>query len=405
MAEDDDERPVFEKRPDAGKNRFRRNSRLADITNNDTPVTTNNTDMEIKNTNQPAELPEDEQRIIEGASTEVPDNAKFETPLDNPVVERGYTEKKYLGDTVSPITQPTIQTPIISPQVTTSNNTTTPTNPVSNVPPVDKNVQQQQTQQYATDSMGQKQANSMPANPAVTTMGGKEKKEQLKWTVDTVLWVYAKLKMRIGEFACVSDRKLNNLERDKKITADWAVLKDYATGEILTLRQFVQNANSAIMQACLVSEEFKEKMRPLLEAEFDKRGWIVDAQTNALVLLGTDLVEMGDKLLTIRMNMNAVIKKCSDEYTNHLGDTNGLTEREVYNINRHRIFVPYTQTVQQPVQTQSEKVVEPAKPAATTTVDAIKNEFVKPEPDKTTSNSVAEKPDAGKDFTFEPPVE
>ena len=300
-------------------------------------------------------LTEEERVMIEGESTEVKTLHSGQGPLDNPVIHRGYTDRKFAGDTASPILEPIEARQVINQPPADKVN-------VPNAADVNKKVAEDQykDRMYAGDTLGEKPISRTGGNPAVQTMTTKERKDNLDMTVNSALEAYTKGKEWLGGWLTISDSKLIKRQNAGKTPPDWAVLYDSGTKEVMTLRQYVTYGNKMIVEACKTDEAFKQKVRPILMAELDRRNWIISPQQNGLIMFGTDLASMGQKLLMIHMRMNKIISQADKEF--ELFQAGGyLSARQVYNMQLNQMPPPpppptppinYGQPISRPPQQQ-----------------------------------------------------
>ncbi len=334
--------------------------------NSDNPVqqqVTQNTDLDT------AQLASEEEAAIMGVSKELPPT--ISTPLDNPVVDRSYTAPAVSGVTAAPIEEPTIQKQVID--VNQNINNSTPSELRD-----DQKKDWEKTKEYATGQLGEKEAGSAPGNPAVTTMSNKERKENLDHTVETAIFYYAQAKLFLASIFTFSENKMLKMEAKGEIKIDWAILEDKSTNEVLTLREFIRDANEQIIEACKTSDEFKEKLRPLLKAELERRGWILSPEQNIFALVGADLLVMGRNLFTINQNMNIIIKKAAAEFAD-AKEGGFISSRKLYNDNLNASRYYHQEPAPQPNSTQTgvSGQTNPGnqeKPTTTAVVEKAKSE-------------------------------
>ncbi len=276
-------------------------------------------------------LLEDERMVIESESSGVNNLQQGQGPLDQPVIERGYAQRQYTGDTMSPIDEPVEVREVINPNQQQG----TP-GPSTKEQKASIEEQQIRDKKYASEGMGEKENPRTGGNPAVTTMTTKERQQNLEMTVTSAIDGYEKAKVWIGGWLTISDATLIDRQNKGKTPPDWAVLFDVSTGEKLTLREFVHEGNKRIEQACQTSEDFKNKIRPVLMAEFDRRNWIFSPKTNGLFLVGSDLFSMGQKLFTIYMNQQKILTRIDKEFKERM-EHGFLSARDIYNMNKNFI--------------------------------------------------------------------
>ena len=284
------------------------------------------------------ELQSDEAAIIQDESPEIPKTVA--NPLDDKVVDHHRDNVPTAGiDIINPINEPVLNPTVVAPTIQADN-------PTNKEIKAEQNQELNKVKDYAQKTLGEKPSGSAPVNPAVALMDEKERKEGVRRSVDIAIYLYGKLKELIGEMFMISPAKMRTMERTKKIKLDWAVDYDEGTNEPFTLRQFILETNKSIAKACETSEEFKTKIRPLLEAEFDKRGLGISSQQGLWVVILEDMINTGRKLFMINKNMNDAVKQIQSEVKQFFVDGN-LSERQEYNLHMHQKSqsVPFQQGV------------------------------------------------------------
>lgn len=282
-------------------------------------------------------LTDEERLMIEGESTEVKNMHSGQGPLDNPIIQRSYTDRQFAGDTTSPISEPSEARQVINSNPAPSGPTVTP--PTAQEVHRKADQENYKDRSYAGDTLGEKEVPRTGGNPATQTMTTKERKDNLEMTVTTAIEGYAKAKEWIGSWLTISDSSLIKREKDGKTPPDWAVLYDSSNGQVMTLRQFIAEGNKRIELACKTDEAFKAKVKPILMAELDRRNWIISPKQNGFIMFGADLLSMGQKLFTLHMNMRKVINQTDKEFE-LFNKTGYITARQQYNLERNFLATP-----------------------------------------------------------------
>lgn len=255
-------------------------------------------------------LSQDELEMINGEDTEFTQSAKGESPLDSPVVERSYTERKYVGDTMSPIAEPKENYQQQIPQQPQPTASTTSRKQEK----LNAEERREEDKRFATEGLGEANKNSGGGNPAAATMSDAETKKYAASTVDTTLHLYAKLWSWLSQFLQITDNQLVARVREGKCPPDWAVLYDRATNEALTLREFIHEGNKKIIAACQTDPTWVAQVRPLMIDEFIKRNWIVTPKNNLLVLVGSDVLDRSQKIFANVMAMKKIMSGLDKEF-------------------------------------------------------------------------------------------
>jgi hypothetical protein len=299
-------------------------------------------------------LSEDEIEMIREEDSDTTNWQKGESPLDNPVVERSYTERKYVGDTMTPIPEPKdIQAPQQAPQQPSANTG-------GKQEKQQEEEKRQENKRFATEGLGETKAGS--GNPAAETMTEDEKKKYVEQSVDMALHIYEKGWNWVPQWLQISDTKLVARVRAGKCPPDWAVLYDSATGEALTLREAIHEGNRKIADACQTDPKWIAAVRPVAIDEFTRRNWVVTPQNNLLIMLAMDAGEKIQKLAANVMAMKQIMAGLDKEFEEK--KKSGLISlRDDYNA---RLY-GYT-----PPQEEAVKAVKPEEEAVKPQEEAVK---------------------------------
>jgi len=313
------------------------NNDVADFEPIDTAETERKVAMGKDDKSLPAGLMEDEVRVLQGISDDVKSQANGQGPLDQPIVERSYTERQFAGDTMSPIPEPQQTAQVIDPGANIGNSTTPP------IAEVKKNIAQDllKDKAYAAEVLGEKENPKTGGNPATQTMTNKERQQNLELTATTVVSYYESFWNWIAGWLTISDNKLIKRQNEGKTPSDWAVLYDSTTGEVMTLREFVQETNKRITEACQTDPEFKRHFHALLMAELDRRNWILSTQQNIIAYVGKDVLSKGQRLFAIHLNMKQVLDQVDKEFEDKR-KYGFVSAREAYNLRNFSTFTQQT---------------------------------------------------------------
>ena len=294
--------------------------------------------LETKDDERPAvELNQGEKDVIEKYGAETQPAQTSTIPLVEQVIQRAHSEVITSGDNTAPlknvvIAPTTLDSDVIDEVDEDFEEPEIETGPSKKEERTQQKVEHRQSKEYAEESLGEKNAGDAPINPAVSTMSKKERKQNLDVNVEMALEGYAYFKSLIGELFMVSERRMRKMEKKDEVRGDWAIFADASTGKlvVVTLRQFILATNQSIKKACETSPEFREKIRPLLEAEMDKRGLILSSTQTIGGLVAADLFTTGRRLLGIRMNMMQIIQTAKEEHEEQK-KTGYKSDRQKYN--------------------------------------------------------------------------
>lgn len=104
-----------------------------------------------------------------------------------------------------------------------------------------------------------------------------------------VLGIYGFGCKQLGALTKISDRKLSKLEDEDLIDTSMRIPIDKTT--TASVRQIVDSINSQAEDAFEVTDDFKEKVLPVMTSVFKKRGWGVTEEQNLLIMFGMDIAQ------------------------------------------------------------------------------------------------------------------
>jgi hypothetical protein len=109
-----------------------------------------------------------------------------------------------------------------------------------------------------------------PVNSDMTMLSKKETKAAAEHAADMAINVYEWLHQLGNSALQVSDRKLAKLQSEGELNLN--VMIQYDMGKSMRAGDFIQEYNQQVSGMLVVSDEFKEEVRPLLIEIFTKRG-------------------------------------------------------------------------------------------------------------------------------------
>ncbi len=195
------------------------------------------------------------------------------SPLDAPVKQRSYTQHK-LGDAqeIGELEEPSFERPSFAD----------------------------------LDGSAEEEANEpeRPFNPSYSELDGKEKTMGAEMMAEMTLDIYEKGCFYLGKIPEISEGKIDKLIAEGEI--DPSIQLQTEAGA-MPIKEFVVEFNDSIKEAFLVSDEFKEKVKPPLIRVFKKRGiGMTDEQLLAYYFV-TDLGAKGAQAFMLRKTTNSII--------------------------------------------------------------------------------------------------
>jgi hypothetical protein len=162
-----------------------------------------------------------------------------------------------------------------------------------------------------------------PFNPSYSELDGKEKTMGAEMMADMTLDIYDKACFYMGKIPEISEEKLDKLIAEGEIDPS-IQLQTEAGG--MPVKDFAVEFNESIKDAFLVSDEFKEKVKPPLIRVFKKRGiGMTDEQLLAYYFV-TDLGAKGAQAFMLRKTANGILDSLK-ENTMAIRENTMRTER------------------------------------------------------------------------------
>jgi hypothetical protein len=143
-----------------------------------------------------------------------------------------------------------------------------------------------------------------PFNPSYSELDGKEKTMGAEMMAEMTLDIYEKGCFYLGKIPEISEAKIDKLIAEGEI--DPSIQLQTEAGA-MPIKEFAVEFNDSIKEAFLVTDEFKEKVKPPLMRVFKKRGiGMTDEQLLAYYFI-TDLGAKGAQAFMLRKTTNSVI--------------------------------------------------------------------------------------------------
>lgn len=194
------------------------------------------------------------------------------SPLDAPVKQRSYTQHKMDAHQVMPeLDEPTFQAPSYT--------------------------------DFDEPTEKEKEP-ARPFNEAYSELDGKEKTMGAEMMAEMTLDLYSKGCGLLGKLPEISEAKLDRLIAEGEIDADIKLPTE--NGDI-PIKEFAVDYNESIKEAFLVSDEFKEKVKPPLIRVFKKRGVGMTDEQLLAYYFATDLGTKGVQAFMLKKTANSIL--------------------------------------------------------------------------------------------------
>jgi len=228
--------------------------------------------------------------VIESDNESIPED-KFETPPSfDPAPKSALHQLRDDGAKYSPLGESVTEKDYRTPKVESTASIGDIDEPYFERPTLDDLVQSN-----AEDSG---QSDSPFAQPEINEMSTAAQEESAKGLVEMSLNLYTLGCKGMGSLAKIPEKKLNKLIDEGAIDVGLRVPIDrYNTASI---PEIVDNFNNEVGDAFVVTDEFKEEVRPIMTRVFVKNGWGMTDEQQLMMLFGMDIVQKGSVVLQMR---------------------------------------------------------------------------------------------------------
>jgi hypothetical protein len=194
------------------------------------------------------------------------------SPLDAPVKQRSYTNHKVDAHQVMPeLEEPTFQAPSYT--------------------------------DFDEPTVEEKEP-AKPFNEAYSELDGKEKTMGAEMMAEMTLDLYDKACGFLGKVPEISEAKLDRLIAEGEINPDITLQTENGA---VPIKEFAVDYNDSIKEAFVVTDEFKDKVKPPLIRVFKKRGvGMTDEQLLAYYFI-TDLGTKGVQAFMLKKTANSIL--------------------------------------------------------------------------------------------------
>ena len=292
------------------------------------------------------------------------------SPLEENVTQREYTRPKVQIEDISPIEEPVIAIPSFEE--------------------LDQNFKTQLGEEDPSGSADPRKvwgSDSEPsnANPYVENLDKKEQKMASQAMVEAIMDGYSGLKRWSNNLVKLDANKIKKAINNGEIDGNIAI--PIGGGQTVPLMQYVEMYNSETSEVIGMSEEFKEKVSPVLLRVLMKRGIGMTDEQLLAYYFGMDLITTGAQIFALRSQNNALIAQLKEMSENGTAPrTNPVAESPQTNSEPQPEPQPIRSTPsQEPTieYLEPEEVVKPqTKREVYTQVEIIDD--LQPEPSKTT---------------------
>ena len=195
------------------------------------------------------------------------------SPLDAPVKQRSYTQHK-MGDAqeMGELEEPTFERPSFAD----------------------------------LDGTAEEEANEpeRPFNESYSQLDGKEKTMGAEMMAEMTLDIYEKGCFYLGKIPEISESKIDKLIAEGEIDPNITLQTEAGN---MPIKDFAVEFNDSIKEAFVVSDEFKEKVKPPLIRVFKKRGIGMTDEQLLMYYFGTDIATKGAQAFMLKKTTNSIL--------------------------------------------------------------------------------------------------
>ena len=146
-------------------------------------------------------------------------------------------------------------------------------------------------------------------NESYSELDGKEKTMGAEMMAEMTLDLYGTGCNFMSKVPQISDAKLEALIADGDIDPNITLQTESGN---LPIREFAKEYNESIKEAFLVSEEFKEKVKPPLIRVFKKRGIGMTDEQLLMYYFGQDIFVKGIQMFTLKKTANSILESLKE---------------------------------------------------------------------------------------------
>jgi hypothetical protein len=224
------------------------------------------------------------------------------SPLEENVVKRDYTAPKVQIEDVTPIEEPVIAIPSFEE--------------------LDNNFKSQLGDDDPSGSADPRKVwgsggEPSNANPYVENLDKKEQKMASQAMVDAILDGYGSLKKWSNNLIKIDPNKVKKAINNGEIDGNIAI--PVSAGQHVPLMQYVEMYNSETSEVIGMSDEFREKVSPVLLRVFMKRGVGMTDEQLLAYYFGMDILTTGAQIFALRNQNKQILSQLKEMTENNAG--------------------------------------------------------------------------------------
>lgn len=155
-------------------------------------------------------------------------------------------------------------------------------------------------------------------NPALEDLDPKDKKIASDQLVETALDAYESAHQLGAKFAKINVDKLKQAQAKGEINLSMELSMDPEGHKTITPLEFIEGTNEAIDEILTPDPEFREKMTPILQRIFVKKGWGLTDEQRAAALITQDAGTKVALVIGMRKQNSEMMKMFKDMHEQNL---------------------------------------------------------------------------------------
>lgn len=164
--------------------------------------------------------------------------------------------------------------------------------------------------------MGQQGSNNgyQSVNPDLNDISEAEKQAAAEQAAEMIIAMYSGLKASAPKLFMVSQRKLKKMEEQGLINLTLRLQRSPNDPTPTSILEIVNNFNATASQGFIVSQEFKDMVKPVLTRVLKKKGVGLSDEQTLMLLFGQDIAQTAFSIFSGMRQRNEMLNQLKDIY-------------------------------------------------------------------------------------------
>lgn len=177
----------------------------------------------------------------------------------------------------------------------------------------------------------------IPPNPQLVSADPSEVRRAAESAADGILDMYSGVTELARQFVKIDDNQLMQYYEDNKFQPDTTIALG-EDGEDVTVVELVQSFNNGCDQSLIVTQEFKEDVRPVLVRVLEKRKIGFTDEELLIEKFGKDIIVKGVTVFKMKSQINGAFNFISKQYEKQKAMGSTISEQEKLIAEQERII-------------------------------------------------------------------